>query len=48
MYRIQINISYKKVCVKLVIYQDYTKIHGPGRRWTPLISCHVSFHTFKQ
>jgi len=28
MYRIQINLLYRKLCVKLVTYQNYTKMHG--------------------
>jgi len=28
MYRIEINIHKKALCVKLVIYKDYTEMHG--------------------
>jgi len=28
MYRIVTNIHEKELCVKLVIYKDYTEIHG--------------------
>jgi len=28
MSRIEINIHEKELCVKLVIYKDYTKMHG--------------------
>jgi hypothetical protein len=28
MYRIEINIHEKKFCIKLVIYKDYTEMHG--------------------
>ena len=28
MWRIEINIHEKELCVKLVIYKDYTEIHG--------------------
>jgi len=28
MYRIEINIHEKELCVKLVIYKDYTEMHG--------------------
>jgi hypothetical protein len=28
MLRIEINIHEKELCVKLVIYKDYTEIHG--------------------
>jgi len=28
MYRIEINIHEKELCVKLVIYKDYTRMHG--------------------
>jgi len=28
MYRIEINIYEKELCVKLVIYKDYTEMHG--------------------
>jgi hypothetical protein len=28
MYRIQINIHEKEMCVKLVVYKDYTEMHG--------------------
>jgi len=28
MYRIEINIHEKELCVKLVIYRDYTEMHG--------------------
>jgi hypothetical protein len=28
MYRIEINIQEKEWCVRLVIYKDYTKMHG--------------------
>jgi len=28
MWRIEINIYEKELCVKLVIYKDYTEIHG--------------------
>jgi len=28
MYRIEINIYENELCVKLVIYKDYTEMHG--------------------
>jgi len=28
MYRIEINMHEKELCVKLVIYKDYTEMHG--------------------
>jgi len=28
MWRIEINIHEKELCVKLVIYKDYTEMHG--------------------
>ena len=28
MYRIEINIHEKELCVKLVIHKDYTEMHG--------------------
>jgi hypothetical protein len=28
MYRIEINIHGKELCIKLVIYKDYTEMHG--------------------
>jgi hypothetical protein len=28
MYRIEVNIHEKELCIKLVIYKDYTEMHG--------------------
>jgi len=28
MYKIEINIHEKELCVKFVIYKDYTEMHG--------------------
>ena len=36
MYRIEINIHEKELCVKLVIYEDYNEVHGQQN-----IKCHI-------
>jgi hypothetical protein len=43
MYRIEINIHEKELCVKLVIYKDYTEMHDQQNINFELFPLHVCY-----